>query len=50
MEKVDIFRDLDFFKFLKELGIIKKDTPSKNLCKFLCIDDNYQNSLMVKKL
>ena len=50
MEKVDIIKDVEFFKRLKELGIVKQDKPVKNLCKFLCIDDNYQNSLMAKKL
>lgn len=50
VEKVDILKDVEFFKKLKELGIIKNDKPKKNMCKFLCIDDNYQSSLMYRKL
>lgn len=50
IEKVDILKDIEFFKKLKELGIVKSDKPKKNMCKFLCIDDNYQASLMYKKL
>jgi len=50
IEKVDILKDIEFFKKLKELGIVKNDKPKKNICKFLCIDDNYQASLMNKKL
>jgi hypothetical protein len=50
-DKVDIVKDVEFFRKLKEAGIVKKDKPKKNLCKFLCIDEkNYVNLLMLKKI
>ncbi len=50
-DKVDIIKDVDFFQKLHQIGVIKKDKPKKNLCKFLCIDENnYVNLLMVKKI
>ena len=31
--------------------MVKKEKPKKNLCKFLCIDENnYINLLMLKKI
>ena len=50
-DKVDIIKDVQFFNKLKEVGVVKKEKPKKNLCKFLCIDENsYVNLLMVKKI
>jgi hypothetical protein len=50
-DKVEIIKDTEFFKKLKEAGVVKKDKPKKNLCKFLCIDENnYLNLLMLKKI
>ena len=50
-DKVDIIKDVQFFNKLKEVGVVKKEKPNKNLCKFLCIDENsYVNLLMVKKI
>lgn len=49
-EKIEIIKDVDFFKTLKALGLVKTEQPKKNLCKFLCIDENYLSQLMFKKL
>ena len=50
-DKVDIIKDAHFFNKLKEAGVVKKEKPKKNLCKFLCIDENnYVNLLMLKKI
>jgi hypothetical protein len=38
-EKIEIIKDVDFFKKLHSIGIIKKDKTKKNICKFLCIDE-----------
>ena len=49
-ESVSIIKSDAFFARLKALGIVKKGDVKKNLCKFLCIDENYLSSLMFKKL
>jgi glutamine cyclotransferase len=50
-DKVDIIKDTEFFKKLKEIGVVKNEKPKKNLNKFLCIDEsNYVNLLMIKKI
>jgi hypothetical protein len=49
-ESVSIMKSDAFFARLKALGIVKKADVKKNLCMFLCIDENYLSSLMFKKL
>ena len=50
-DKVEIIKDVEFFKRLQEVGITKNSKTRKNLCKFLTIDEaNYLNLLMVKKI
>jgi hypothetical protein len=40
----------DFFRILEERGVRKKNTPHENLQKFLSLDPNYTQLLMLKKI
>ncbi len=47
---VEIINGTDFFAYLQKRGVRKKDTVHDNLSRFVSLDPNYPNLLMVKKL
>ncbi len=47
---IEIINATDFFTFLNKRGVRKKDNTHDNLSKFLSLDPNYPNLLMVKKI
>ncbi len=47
---IEIINGTDFFTFLHQRGVRKKDNVHDNLSKFLSLDPNYPNLLMVKKV
>ena len=49
-QQVQIIDAPDFFGLLKKLQVVKTPAVKKNLCKFLCIDEAYIESLMFKKI
>ena len=50
VEKVELMKAETFFNKLHEINVKVSGSVHENLCKFLCIDDSYPHSLMLKKL
>jgi len=48
--KVDMINSADFFETLTKIGISMEEKEHDNLKKFLCIDPEYMDKLMIKKL
>ncbi|CDW71575.1 UNKNOWN [Stylonychia lemnae] len=48
--KVEIINSKDFFDYLQRRGVRKSNNPHSNLNKFLQLDPNYTNLLMLKKI
>mmetsp|Transcript_15091 Transcript_15091/g.10965 ORF Transcript_15091/g.10965 Transcript_15091/m.10965 type:complete len:134 (+) Transcript_15091:584-985(+) len=49
-EKVGLIRAVDFFKQLHDDKVIKKNEVRDNLMSYLCIDEEYREYLMLKKV
>lgn len=49
-EKVDLIKAGDFFQRLHDMGLKNRAEIHKNLMTFLCIDKNFVNNLMIKKI
>ncbi|CDW75040.1 UNKNOWN [Stylonychia lemnae] len=47
---VELINAKDFFRYLRDQGVRKRDTPHQNLQLFLCLDPNYSHLLMLKKI
>lgn len=48
--KVEILNVSDFYDFLQRRGVRKSNKDHENLTKFLQLDPNYPNLLMLKKI
>ena len=38
-QEIEVFKDVDFFKKLKKVGVTKSDNVNLNLCNFICVDE-----------
>jgi site-specific recombinase XerD len=47
---IEIINTKDFFEYLQKRGVRKSDKTHDNLSKFLQLDPNYPNLIMIKKI